>query len=439
MVIHIPGSLGMLRFISCLIAVGASFLISQATNAGDWTRFRGPNGSAVSSDDHTPLRWSEKENIVWRTPLPGPGTSCPIMTGGRIYLTSYTGFGISEQNPGDPAKLERVLICLDESTGKLLWQRAIKGVANEDRFQGYLTSHGYASSTPATDGERVYVLFGKAGVVAYDLEGKELWRKPVGTGSARMGWGSAASAIVYKNLVIVNAAAESTAVYAFDGATGKEVWKSPADSLDGCWGTPLIVEPKEGPAELVLAVGGEIWGFNPETGKFLWFCQTPGGDAICSSLVSRDDVVYMVTGGPGGGGAAAVRAGGKDDVTKTHRLWTNPRITSYITSPVLVGDHLFGVNDQGLAYCLDSKTGTAVYQQRLPERGQLYASLTAAGDKLYAVTRDQGTLVLAARPEFEVLAHNRLENAGTCNAGPSISKNRLLLRSNKFLYCIGEK
>jgi outer membrane protein assembly factor BamB len=430
----------MLQFRAFQMTLLASLVIPQLSSAGDWTRFRGPNGSAVSDDSHTPLRWSETENIVWRTPLPGPGTSLPIVTGGRIFLTSYTGFGVSESNPGDPAKLERVLVCLDESTGKILWQRTIKGVDNEDRFQGYLTSHGYASSTPATDGERIYVLFGKAGVVAFDLEGQQLWHKSVGTGSARMGWGSAASPIVYKNLVIVNAAAESRVIYAFDGASGKEVWKSPADSLDGCWGTPLLVERLGEQTELVLAVGGEIWGFNPENGKFLWFCQTLGGDAICSSLVSQGDIVYMVTGGPGGGGAAAVRVGGKDDVTKTHLVWSNRRVTSYITSPVLVGDHLYGVNDDGMAYCLNSQTGEAVYlQKRLPEAGKLYASLTAAGDKLYAVTRDQGTFVLPARPEFSVLAHNKLDNAGICNSGPTVSNNRLLLRSNKLLYCIGEK
>lgn len=414
-------------------------LTSQLVHAGDWSRFRGPNGSAVSDDRNTATRWSETENIVWRTPLPGPGTSSPIVVDGKIFLTSYTGFGVSEENPGDPAKLERVLICLDERSGKILWERAVKGVANEDRFQGYLASHGYASSTPASDGQRVYVLFGKAGVVAFDLEGKQLWHKSVGTGSGMMGWGSATSPIVYKNLVIVNASAESKAIYAFDSQSGKEIWKSPADSLEGCWGTPLLVETADKKTELVQAVAGEVWGFEPETGKFKWFCESLDGRAICTSLVSRDGIVYLVTGGPGGGGAAAVRTGGKDDVTKTHLLWTNRRATSYITSPVLVGDHLYFVNNEGMAHCISSQTGTSVYQQRLPEGGQLYASLTAAGDKLYAVTRDRGTFVLPARPEFSVLARNQLDDAGVCNAGPSISNSRLLLRSNKFLYCIGEK
>jgi outer membrane protein assembly factor BamB len=179
------------------IAFLAALLVPGLVAAADWPRFRGPNGAAVSDDRETPVEWSASKNIVWRTLLPGPGTSSPITTGGKIFLTSYTGFGVDQNNPGDPNKLERVLVCLDEMTGKLLWQKEVKGVKNEDHWGGYLTSHGYASSTPATDGERVYVLFGKAGVVAYDLEGKELWQKSVGTGSAMMGWGSAASPIVY--------------------------------------------------------------------------------------------------------------------------------------------------------------------------------------------------------------------------------------------------
>src|SRR5262245_66023743 len=123
-------------------------------------------------------------------------------------MTCYTG---------TPGSLERILVCLDEQSGKILWQKGVKGVAGEDQMNGMLDTHGYSSSTPATDGERVYVLFGKAGVVAFDLEGKQLWQKSVGTGSAIMGWGSAASPIVYKDLVIVNAAAESKALYAFEG------------------------------------------------------------------------------------------------------------------------------------------------------------------------------------------------------------------------------
>jgi len=398
--------------------------------AGDWPRFRGPNGAAVSDDPGTPVHWSATDNIVWRTPLPGPGASSPITSAGKAFLTCYTG---------NPRNLERILVCLDEQSGKILWQKGVKGVANEDRSNPMLEGHGYASSTPATDGERVYVLFGKAGVIAFDLDGNQLWQKPVGTGSAPMGFGSGASPIVYKDLVIVNAAAESKTIYAFDGKTGKEVWKSPADSLQSCWGTPLLVDLPGGKQEMALAVPFEVWGFDPATGKFLWFTESLRSNSACTSLVARDGIVYAISGGPGGGGAAAVRAGGKDDVSKTHLLWSNSS-SSYVPSPVLVGDHLYWVDDDGTAHCISRESGKSVYRQRLAGAGKVYASLVAAGSKLYAVTRTNGTFVLAASPEFEQLAQNQLDSdAGLCNAGPAISNGRLLLRSNKYLYSIGEK
>lgn len=421
-----------------LMAV-AAIAVSSSVLAGDWSRFRGPNGSAVSDDRNTPVRWSPTENIAWRTTLPGPGASSPVITGGKVFLTCWTGYGTGSGNAGDLSKLERVLVCVDESTGKILWQREVKGVAGEDALNQMLQTHGYASSTPATDGERVYVLFGKAGVVAFDLEGTELWRKSVGTGSAVMGWGSAASPIVYKNLVIVNAAAEDKALYALDGKTGKQIWRNPADSLAGCWSTPILVDVAGGKQELVIAVPFEVWGLDPDTGDFLWFCEGVRSQAACTSLVARDGIVYGVAGGPGANGAVAIRAGGRDDVTKTHRVWSQT-YGSYVTSPVLVGDYLYWVSDRGIAQCVKRQTGEQVYNQRIPDAGQVYASVVAAGDKLYAVSREKGTFVLAARPEFEVLAHNLLDDdAGICNAGPAVSNGRLLLRSNKYLYCIGAK
>jgi outer membrane protein assembly factor BamB len=417
----------------------AFLLVPGLAIAGNWPRFRGPNGAAVSDDTATPVRWSATENIVWRTTLPGPGSSSPITTAGKVFLTCYTGTGTFPIDRDVPDKLERVLVCLDERDGTILWKKGVKGVAGEDRPNPMLSTHGYASSTPATDGERVYVLFGKSGVVAFDLEGKQLWQKPVGTGSAPMGWGSGTSPIVYKNLVIVNAAAESKTIYAFDGKTGKEVWKSPATSLEYCWGTPVLVDVSAEKTELVIAVPYEIWGFDPDSGKFLWFSEGVKSNATCTSLVARDGVVYSVAGGPQGGGAVAVRAGGRDDVTKTHLLWSKSAI-AYVSSPVLTGNHLYWVNDQGIANCVSRETGETVYKERLSNAGQIYASVVAAGDKLYAVTRDKGTFVLAASPEFKQLAVNQLDaDAGICNACPAVSNGRLLLRSDRYLYCIGVK
>jgi len=340
-------------------------------------------------------------------------------------------------------------------------------------------SHGFASSTPVTDGEYVYVLFGKAGVVAFDLKGNELWKKSVGSGSAQMGWGSAASPVLYKNLVIVNAGAEAEAIIALNRSTGDEVWKAPADGLNGCWTTPILVDIGDGKQDLVLNAPYEIWGLNPDTGKVRWYCDGIQGGTVCPTVVTKDGIVYAIGGGGGGtqGAAVAVKAGGKGDVNKTHVVWRNERVGSYVTSPVIVGDHLYWINNQNVAICLKLADGEVVYQERLaggggggarpqpggrpqpsgrPDGGfgggfgggrggggfgsQPYASVVAADGKIFAFMRQSEAVVLAAEPKFEILAKNKLDDdAGIFNATPAIHNGQLLVRSDKYLYCLGTK
>src|SRR5436190_381975 len=175
---------------------------TASSHAADWSRFRGPNGNAFSEEKGLPTKWSDsaQDGLVWKTSLPGAGASSPVISGDKVFVTCFTGRG------GDG--LERILVCANRKDGKILWQKSVKGKANEDRPDGMLMTHGYASSTPTTDGEGVYVLYGKSGVYAYDMKGEELWHKEVGAGSAPMGWGSASSPILYKDLVIVAATAE---------------------------------------------------------------------------------------------------------------------------------------------------------------------------------------------------------------------------------------
>ena len=424
----------------------------DSANAADWSRFRGPNGNASSDEKGLPTKWSDsgENGLVWKTSLPGAGASSPVIAGDKVFVTCYEG---------REANVERSLVCVSRKDGKILWRKPVKGVANEDSWSGMgVPTHGYASSTPVTDGERVFALFGKAGIYAYDLEGKELWNKKVGTQSDNMRWGSAVSPIVYKNLVIVDAAAESKTIYAFDTKTGKEVWKSPADSLGSSWSTPILVETGAGKQELVVAVPGEVWGFNPDDGSFLWFCEGPRAMAACASAVAKDGIVYVVgaQSGRGGGEAVAIKTGGKDDVSKDNIVW-RASTGSYVTSPVIAGDHLYCVSDQGIAWCLNLKDGKSVYNERLGGgtggaggsgfgggRGggggsMFYASLVAADGKLYAVSRNKGTFVLAAEPKYQVMATNTLEDATPFNASPAIQDGQIYLRSDKFLYCIGKK
>ena len=172
----------------------------------DWPRFRGPNGSGVAESSSVPLEWSSEKNLQWRVPLPGSGTSSPIIVGDRVLLTCYTGYGVDVQDPGEPDQLVRHLMAYDRETGNQLWRTSVAARGDEDPYQGFITQHGYASSTPVSDGERVYVLFGKSGLYCYDLDGQEVWHQDLGQKSDPARWGDGTSPILVDDLVVVNAA-----------------------------------------------------------------------------------------------------------------------------------------------------------------------------------------------------------------------------------------
>lgn len=424
-----------MRTVACFIVLLSLACAIPWAGAGDWPQFRGPNGSSASTQTGLPDAWSDSENVAWKTPLPGSGSSSPVVSGGRVYVTCYSGYGVDRSSAGEQEDLKRHLVCVNLADGKILWEKAVPAVLPEDPYSGQLRQHGYASSTPATDGERVFVFFGKTGVLAFDRDGKQLWQTSVGTGSAIMGWGSAASIVLYKNLVIVNANAESQAIVALDKQTGSEVWRTEAKGYTGSWSTPTLVDVPGGKQELVLFVPEEVWGLDPEDGGLYWYATGVRGTPT-STPVARDGVVYIAAGGPRGAGATAIRAGGSGDVTDTHVLWKQS-MGPYVPSPVVFEDHIYWVDDRGIAYCIKAADGQQVYRQRLPDGGEAYSSVVAADGKLYAVTRRNGTFVLAAGPEFKVLAHNRLESDSTdFNATPAVADGALLLRSNQALYCI---
>lgn len=430
--------------LSLVLAAVIAFATSPSP-ADDWPGFRGPSGLALVTDTGLPTKWTDSENIAWRTPLPGPGSSSPIVAGDRIFVTCYSGYGVDRANPGEQNNLVRTLICVHLGDGRVLWQRSVPAVLPEDRYGGMLADHGYASHTAATDGQRVFVFFGKSGVLAFDFEGRQLWQQSVGTASQRMAFGSGASLCVYNNLVIVNASIEGEALFAFDGATGRQVWKTEAKGYDGSYSTPVIVKG-DNRDELVLNMPDEIWGLDPRDGGLLWYSTALRG-ASNTTVVSIGGIVYALAGGPGGSGAAAIRTGGRDDVTQSNLVWKKA-IGSYVPSPVIVGDYLHWVDDKGIACCLKAASGEQVYRERLPglsgggRRGissAVYASLIAGDGKLYAVSRHNGTFVLAQGPKFEVLAHNPIDaDATDFNASPAVARGHLLLRSDQALYCIGQ-
>src|SRR5262249_52450397 len=191
-----------------------------ATARGDWRQFRGPTGQGVSDDRNVPFQWSADSNIAWKMKLPGAGASSPIILGKRIYLTCYSGYGMDTKKPGEQKDLRRHLLCLDRANGQVIWAKEFEPVLPEHNYDGEGSYQGYAASTPITDGEKLFVFFGKSGVFCFDLDGKQLWHVFVGKGIDH--WGSGASPMFYKDLLIINASVESTAVIALEKSNGKE-------------------------------------------------------------------------------------------------------------------------------------------------------------------------------------------------------------------------
>lgn len=411
----------------------AGSLAGQAFSE-EWTQFRGPGSMGISSATGLPAEWSATSNIVWKTKLPGPGGSSPIIVGEKVFVTSYTGYAENADNPGDMNNLVRHLICLDRASGKILWTKDFKAKMPESEYVGgNNVRHGYATSTPVSDGKSLYVFFGISGFHAFDLDGNLLWSADLGTGID--GWGSATSPVLYKNLIIINAGVESGNLVALDKATGKTVWSTPG--LTKTWASPVLVDVA-GATEVVVSLPEKIAGYDPETGKELWTCKGVPDFYVCPSVVAADGIVYA-TGGRKSA-TMAVRAGGRGDVSATNVLWTVEKGNN-VTSPVLLNGYLYWMHEQrGIAYCVDAKTGAVVFEQELnPKPGLLYASITAADGKLYAPSQLGGTYVLAAKPEFQQLAVNKFEDdPARVNATIAVSNNQLIMRTDQAIYCIGK-
>jgi outer membrane protein assembly factor BamB len=405
-------------------------LLSTAGFGGDWIQFRGPGGLGVSDEKGLPVKWSSTENIAWKVELPGPGASSPIALGDRVFLTCYSGYGL-EGNVGEQKDLRRHLLCFDRKNGQVKWSKVFEPKLPEHQYQGEGSYHGYAASTPTTDGERLYVFFGKSGVYCFDLGGKELWHVSVGEGTS--GWGSGCSPILYGKFLIVNASVESGSLVALDKLTGDELWR--AKGINSSWNTPLLVAGKER-TELVVSVQDRIKSFNPDDGKPLWDADGVH-NYVCPSVVSHDDIVYAIGGGHT---SLAVRIGGSGDVTASHEIWRQSK-GSNVCSPIYLDDHLYWVADGGGTVCCQkAATGETVFQNRLePDTGRIWSSPVLADGKLYIVSQRNGTYVVAAKPSFELLAHNRFEDDGSrTNASPAVHNGQILLRTDKNLYCIGK-
>jgi hypothetical protein len=445
------------RLLATVVAFAGTI---AGVSAADWPRFRGENGRGISDDAAVPTEWSDDKNLAWKADLPGPGSSSPIIVGDLVVLTCYSGYGTAADSPGSIGDLKRHVIAFDAATGEQKWSDTVAGVPNEDPYRGFIGEHGYASSTPVSDGERVYVFFGKAGVFAYDIEGKQIWHKSVGTDSGPMHWGSGASPILCGDAVIVNASEESSSLVALDKNDGHELWRAEADGLGNTWGTPILVE-SGGRTDIVVGVPYEFWGFNPETGKLRWYAEALADNTYCSSVVFDGNLIYGIEGRSGE--AIAVRPGGEKDATQTNVVWKS-RGQNRICTPLVYDGRIYAVSN-GVAQCLDAETGKQLYRTRLggtapandrpepgrrPGRGgfgrgggmggQDYSSPIAVAGKIYFVTRSGRCYVWEAGPEFLLLAQNQFaSDESRYNGTPAAANGRLYLRSDQALYCIAKK
>ena len=385
----------------------------------DWRQFRGPQGLGISADRGLPLNWGPAQNIVWKVALPGKGASSPVVVGSRVIVTTHSG-AIDQ--------VRRQVLCFNRTDGKTLWSADVPSKLPEGRISR--GDHGYASSTPATDGERIYAFFGKSGVFAFDLNGRQLWHSDVGEQLHE--WGCAASPVLYRDLVIINASTESGSLVALDRRSGREVWR--VGGIKEAWNTPLVVSV-EGNAELIVSIPQKILAFDPATGKPLWTCATGIAWYMVPSMVAHDGVIYC-TGGRSGD-VLAVRAGGRGDVTTTHKLWAGKK-GSNVSSPIIHGGHLYWMNDNtGVAHCVRAATGEFIYSERIPRVDEVYSAAVLAEGRLYYLGRSGRTAVIAAKPAFELLATNELEVRGLFNSSPAVAGGRFFIRSDQSLYCIG--
>lgn len=426
-----------------IVGIFCMCLCTSVLNAEDWARFRGPNGSGKSKST-VPVSWTPSANVAWKAALPGAGVSSPIVIGDRIIVTCYSGYGLERENPGDLQNLVRHVVCFNADNGDKLWQKDVPAAQPEDPFTGIgVTAHGYASHTPVSDGKRVYVYFGKSGAFAFDMDGEQLWHKSLGMESDPWTWGSSSSPIVYEDVVIVTASAESQAIVGLDAASGEEVWRQEASGLDGMWGTPALAKTADGRTDVVLSVPREIWGLDPKTGKLRWYSKSTDAEQAHSSPVVGGNTVYAVTGR--GGGSVAVKAGGEGDTTATSRIWSGNE-TARFGSPIGHKGKLYLVADRVLSV-IDAKTGKREKQIRLSGGsssggrfgGLDYPSPVIAGDNLYYTNGKGQTFVFELSDEPTQLSVNVVSTDDETFGGtPAISNNKMFLRSNKHLYCVAD-
>jgi len=390
----------------------AALLVLPAARAADWPQFRGPGGSGVSDEKGLPVKWSPTENVRWKVDLPGRGLSCPVISGGRVFVTACTG----------PRQRRLHVLCFRERDGLKLWERQFAATGNTACHPKTCM----AAPTPATDGKAVYALFATGDVAALDRDDNLLWYRslvrdyPDITNQV----GMAASPVLWKDVLLVpmeNAGDSFAAGLA--AKTGKNLWRSKR-FRDINWVTPLVVE-REGKAEAIFQTANDVTAYEPRTGKVLWTLTGRRTSSVASP--AQGEGLLFVSAGP----FLALRPGKGD---KPEIVWRTTKLSSGYTSPAYHQGRVYALTPIGLN-CVDARNGQLLWQQRV--KGQFSASPVFADGKAYVPSEAGVVTVIRLGKEPEVLATNDMEQ--TLLATPAIAGGAIYLRSDKTLFCIGSK
>jgi outer membrane protein assembly factor BamB len=405
-------------------------LLSLTVSAQEWTRFRGPNGTGISSAKTIPTELSNS-HLRWKAKLPGIGHSSPVLWGEKVFLTTT----------GDSAGGISVL-CLDSVDGRILWRKDFSlNPFPRHKF------NSYASSTPAVDEERVYVVWNETThymLTALDHGGRVLWQRDLGPYLSQHGCGI--SPVVYDGKVFVgNEQGDSNSIpanknaksflVAVDARDGKTVWQSPRKTLSAAYSTPCVYEPKDGKAALIFnSEAHGISAIDPDSGKVLWEFGKAFDKRSVSSPVVAGDLVFGSCGSGGGGNyVAVVRAGDPVTGRAPELAYTMKKSANYVPTPVVYGELAWLWSDGGIVTCIEAKTGEIRYQERAG--GTFFGSPIWIDGRLFAVSAPGELVVIPATDQFKVL--HRYDLGELCHTTPAVARESLFIRTENHLWCFG--
>lgn len=430
--------------LAALVLSGLTITASAADDEKwqkNWPQWRGPFANGTAPTANPPLHWGPKRGIRWKAPVPGAGSSTPVIWEDRIYVTTAVETDRvpdREVEPHPDARTappnriyEFVVLCFDRSTGEPIWKQVAVEAPPHEGLHG---SNTYASGSPSTDGERLYVSFGSRGLFGFDLEGNRLWDRDLGDARTRRGWGEAVTPAIADDSLIVNWDTEDESfIVALDPQTGQTRWRRERDEPTG-WSTPLVLE-HDGRTQVIVNGTNRVRSYDLASGEVLWECGGQTTNAIPSPVY--DDLSVYVMSGYRGAAVFALPLTATGDISDTPAIrWRGDRGTPYVPSPILVDGRLyFTQGNSNVLTCLDSQTGETVFgPQRIEGLSNLYASPVAAAGRIYFTSREGNTAVIKAADRYEQLATNRIGEL--VDASPALVGQELFLRSASHLYCI---